>query len=175
MTITPRQARKALLTVARKIDTGKLVPRVRKPYRNVEVTIEREDGERDTLHLCDDCRTSITDYARTISIRDSSSSCDRCGRKSGDKDSPQSPQHEREAKIAKRQAQVARLERKIKALTTRLKKARRSLVALERAKLRHPREILVRERIAAVPAVPLIAGAKRVPVASVAVGGRNER
>lgn len=37
-------------------------------------------------------------------------------------------------RIERRQAQVARLERKIKALTTRLQKARRSLAALERAK-----------------------------------------
>lgn len=39
-----------------------------------------------------------------------------------------------EYKIAMRQAQIQRLERKIKALTTRLKKAKRSLGALERAK-----------------------------------------
>lgn len=39
----------------------------------------------------------------------------------------------RSKKIEKRRAQIARLERKIKGLTTRLSKARRSLAALERA------------------------------------------
>lgn len=43
------------------------------------------------------------------------------------------PEMAREKKIETRRAQVARLERKIKALSTRLKTAKRSLAALERA------------------------------------------
>jgi hypothetical protein len=39
----------------------------------------------------------------------------------------------RTKKIEKRKAQIARLERKVKSLTTRLKSARRSLAALERS------------------------------------------
>lgn len=42
------------------------------------------------------------------------------------------PETERELKIERRRKQVARLERRIKSLTTRLKTARRSLSALER-------------------------------------------
>lgn len=45
-----------------------------------------------------------------------------------------------EHKISLRQAQIERLERKIRALTTRLKKARRSLGALERAKAKRASE-----------------------------------
>lgn len=44
------------------------------------------------------------------------------------------PESERERKIERRRAQVARLERKIKALTTRLRRAKRSLAGLERAR-----------------------------------------
>lgn len=46
---------------------------------------------------------------------------------------PVSRSEERAKLIERRRAQVARLERKIKALTTRLRKAKRSLGALERA------------------------------------------
>lgn len=43
------------------------------------------------------------------------------------------PPSDRQLKILRRRAQVARLERKVKALTTRLRTAKRSLAALERA------------------------------------------
>lgn len=44
-----------------------------------EVVIERENGDRDTLYLCDNCLTSVDDYAtrlkQTVTIGD----CERCG------------------------------------------------------------------------------------------------
>lgn len=44
------------------------------------ITIERENGSADVLHLCDDCRPTISDYAREVSARPIAGRCDRCER-----------------------------------------------------------------------------------------------
>jgi DNA-directed RNA polymerase subunit RPC12/RpoP len=43
-----------------------------------ELEIERENGDRDTLYLCVDCKNTTSDFARVLKTRRSMSRCDRC-------------------------------------------------------------------------------------------------
>lgn len=42
-------------------------------------TIQRENGDRDELHLCRACEASTQDFARVLARRPSEAECDRCG------------------------------------------------------------------------------------------------
>ncbi len=46
--------------------------------RIYELLAERENGDRDTLHLCAECFKTIDDFARVLKRRKSNARCDRC-------------------------------------------------------------------------------------------------
>jgi hypothetical protein len=41
--------------------------------------IERENGDRDLLYLCQECEPTIADFARIVSREPANTDCDRCG------------------------------------------------------------------------------------------------
>ena len=58
------------MTPARRIRTRCVVVR--------ELTIRRENDDRDTLHLCDDCASSIADYCAVLKRKKIAGRCERC-------------------------------------------------------------------------------------------------
>lgn len=52
-------------------------------FRVSELTVRRENGDKDTLYLCTGCAESTADFLTILRRRRYNTTCDRCGKSAG--------------------------------------------------------------------------------------------